>query len=512
MKKLLSLTITVSLGMLGTTAIGQSPEPMEEHTNVKTERPSTESQADALPRVILFANGRILEGVVTPHPEGGLNVQQKLGVIRVTPDEIEGVFSNLTSVYEYKRENLPLRDIQERMRLYRWCMSYGLLKQSKEQLQAVLALSPDHEEAKTLLEQLEVRIARQDVRTDRQVVRTSAVSTSSSGSRDDIDPAFLNRAMREMSLRNSPIIFDLPEPLALKRAQEFNQYIHPIVQRYCASCHNERTPNGFPLVSASGRAARDPAILRANLDATISLVNQENLMQSPLLTNSLLPHQPKNQPIFTGPNNTAYRLLANWVSNLQYRGYGSTAPSRSAANMSDRQTGGSAGFAGGDSLPQTASNEGGFASEGRVPAENARGQDNLPIPLNPRVMQKARMVEVPPEEYAPDPAAPGQIVPNSYNGGSPQVPKGTKFPVPITAGGSPDDLLKQLQKEEADRDAREAALAKLNDQPPKTPAGKNESPAPQADSDKPGTKPAKKPVKIDDKLLENFFLQRNAKD
>ncbi|MFM7317224.1 MAG: tetratricopeptide repeat protein, partial [bacterium] len=244
MKNLHTIAIVVVLDCIGAMAFGQTPEPLGGGTS-----PARPMAVADPPQVILLTNGRILEGMITRNPEGGYNVRQKLGQIKVASDDIEGLFPSINSVYEHKKEILPPRDIQERMRLYRWCLSLGLLKQAEEQLKAVLALSPDHEEATSLLTQLENRIARQSAAaSDPAVMQTSATTAKESGPRD-LDPAFLNRALRDMALRTNPVIFDLPEPQALKRAQEFNQYIHPIVQKYCASCHNERTPNGYALVA-----------------------------------------------------------------------------------------------------------------------------------------------------------------------------------------------------------------------------------------------------------------------
>ncbi len=496
MKNLHTIAIIVVLDCIGAVAFGQMPEP-KAGGGSSADRPVV--AASDPPQVILLTNGRILEGMITRNPEGGYNVRQKLGQIKVAGDEIEGLFASLNAVYEHKKEILPPRDIQERMRLYRWCLSLGLLKQAEEQLKAVLALSPEHEEAMSLLAQLELRIARQKSATsDPAVMQTSATTSKESGPKD-LDPAFLNRALRDMALRTNPVIFDLPEPQALKRAQEFNQYIHPIVQKYCASCHNERTPNGFPLVAVMGRAARDPAILRANLDATLTQINPLNLMQSPLLTNSLLPHHPNNQPIFNAPSNPYYRLMANWVSNLQNRGYSGVKPvgrpeSASPFGADPLPV---------DTVPSPASKPaGGFAREGREAEAPAETDPSLPIQLNPKVMQQSRLQEVSPEEAIP--AAPGRMIPGSYNGPATEVPKGTRFQKPIAGGGSPEELLKQLQAEEKARDEREKELEKLNDTP--KPDNNKSSEKPVLKSKEAG----KKPVKIDEKLLEKFILQRSS--
>ncbi len=496
MKNLQSLAIAVMMSSTWAWAEAQEPSPVDLSA---TAAPPGRTDSE-IPKHVLMTNGRLLIGIVTPHKAGGWNVQQKLGTIRIEPDDVEGIFPNLQAVYEHKRELLPPRDIQERMRLYQWCMSQNLLASARDQLQAILALSPEHEEAKSLLGQIEIRMAKQDVRSDNQVMRTS-VNLTNPGNAAVIDPPFLNKAYRDMARRTNPVIFDLPEALALKRAQEFNQSVHPILQRYCAECHNERTPNGFGLVSVQGRAARDPAILRANLDSTLRLVEPANLMQSPLLTNSLLPHQPNNKPIFPASNHLAYRLLSNWVSNLQYRGIGAASP-RQEANGLPRSLDASL------TPAEALSSTDGFGVEGRQ-----ANQPVLPIEPNPNMNRLGRGA-LPADVEEVEPAAPGRLVPGSYNGAQPMVPRGTKFPVPLQSGGSAEEVFKRMQAEEAEQNARLEALkkAKLEKQAevPAKPPEATAAPNPATDPKTSTAKPARKPIKIDQDLLDKFLSNRRA--
>ncbi len=496
-----SLAATVFFGALGYLAQAQDIEPAAREASA---RPMETPRNDSV-RYILMTDGRILVGEVSEDKEGGYSIRQKLGTIRVSHDDVEETFPSLRAIYEHKREHLPPRDIQERMRLYRWCMSYQLLDQAREQLQAVLALSPEHEEAKANLGLLEIRIARMNSRVDDQLVRTSATKVTTEGPRE-MDPAFLNRALREMATRNSPVIFDLPEPQAVKRGQEFNQHIHPLLQMYCAGCHNERTPNGFPLVSATGRASRDPSLLRANLDTTLKLVDQTNLMQSPLLVNSLLPHKPNNRPIFPGPNHPAYRIFANWVSQLQPKAGSNVRADRfdprdPYANAPQEVS--QSGVGQPMSFPERSAPTG-FAVEGRLrPAVD--DQPNLPIEANPEAMStKSQRGRLPGLGFeSAEPAMPGRFLPGTYNGAAPEPPKDTKYPLPLPAGASPEELLKALQAEEAARDAKQTA--------------KGEKPAEPADEPEPpkaretgsGDK-SKKPVKIDQNLLDRIIMQRRS--
>jgi hypothetical protein len=59
--------------------------------------------------------------------------------------------------------------------------------------------------------------------------------------------------------------------------------------------------------------------MRVNLDATLRLVDQENLAKSELLTATLRPHGngPRKRPIFPGSNDRAYQIISTWVQSLR---------------------------------------------------------------------------------------------------------------------------------------------------------------------------------------------------
>ena len=86
-------------------------------------------------------------------------------------------------------------------------------------------------------------------------------------------------ARRGLGVNDLPIIFDLPPGAALKRAQEFQNYVHPVVQTYCAKCHNDRYEGNFHLIGFKTRVERTPDTIRANLDAVLGLVDRENPAQ-----------------------------------------------------------------------------------------------------------------------------------------------------------------------------------------------------------------------------------------
>src|SRR5207244_4764077 len=96
---------------------------------------------------------------------------------------------------------------------------------------------------------------------------------------------------------------------------------HPILQRYCANCHNEKYPGNFQLVRVRSKGEGTADALRANLDGVLRLINPENPAKSELLSSALVPHGggPNPRPIFRGSNDPAYQLLAAWVNSLRIK-------------------------------------------------------------------------------------------------------------------------------------------------------------------------------------------------
>ena len=83
-------------------------------------------------------------------------------------------------------------------------------------------------------------------RADRRAARSVAEDRPGA-----LDSAVLRGAERRMGITGLPVIFDLPQAMAVQRAEEFRQYVHPVLQAYCAKCHNADYDGPFQLVPAS---------------------------------------------------------------------------------------------------------------------------------------------------------------------------------------------------------------------------------------------------------------------
>jgi hypothetical protein len=274
--------------------------------------------------IVLLRDGRIVKGALSIE-DGNYSVTQPVGVMRFPEKQVEKVFGSIREVYDHKLLQLPDDDFDEGIKLARWCLEQKLEPEARRQLDAILKRSPKHGQAKAMvaaLDQAQARLANR--LRDPEVQQTAANLVRGP---DDERPsalysAVIHGARRGMGISDLPVIFDLPTSQAVKRTDEFAHYVHPVLQAYCARCHNEGYEGSFQLVQIKSKQDRTKDALRANLDATLKLIDREYPPRSELLASSLRPHGrgPNMRPIFQGSNDRAYQILAMWVNKLRAAG------------------------------------------------------------------------------------------------------------------------------------------------------------------------------------------------
>ena len=271
-------------------------------------------------RYLLLTNGKLLQGVIS-RDDSTYTLTQKIGVIQLPKKQVERSFDSVPEAYQYLLNRLPEDDPGERLRLARWCLNQHMTAEAKSQLEKVLELSPGHGPAKAML----VKISQSEAsRASRGAAKVDAdvQQTSGEGVIEDragaLDSAVLRGAAARMRISSMPVIFDLPQTLAIRRADEFRLNVHPVLQASCAKCHNADYPGAFQLVPATNPRHFSADALRANLDATLRLIDPDNPAKSELLSSTLRPHgvDRNKHPIFTGSNNRAYQILAAWANGL----------------------------------------------------------------------------------------------------------------------------------------------------------------------------------------------------
>jgi hypothetical protein len=356
------------------------------------------------PTVLLMSNGQVFRGPIVEDGDWYI-VRHRFGEIRKKRREVEGCFDTIEAAFEHKRAHTPARDPGERLRLARWCMDQKLFAQAKEQLEELVKLDPEDAQAKAMLFSV-AAVADHAAARDPMVLQTAGQADRDPNEPGPLDLAPIRAAGRRRGpAQGPPVILDLPPALAVRRYQEFGRTVHVELQRRCARCHNEQARVGhFQLVQArTPRDFADELLVRTNLDAALSLVNPQDLADSRLLTLAFKPHGKNRMPLFTGPNDPAFRVLAAWVNSLQTP---DQAPSAAAARV---------GFA-----PQpapAAPGSGGFATSRPTapPAPGAAtpGMPPLPQPTPPPVVRGG--------------TPPGRMIPGSAAGYPTEPPTDDNF-------------------------------------------------------------------------------------
>jgi hypothetical protein len=448
-------------------------------------------------RLLLLTNGRIIKGVISEQGNEYL-VTQPVGVLSFPKQRVEGAFNSLGEVYRYRVGQLPERDSDERIKLAHWCLNLSLKGEAREQILKVLELNPKHPQARAMLFSMEqtAAIAAQTKR-DPQVQQTGA-ETMAASHPTALDSAVLQGAQRGLGISGLPVIFDLPRPLAIKRANEFALYVHPVLQAYCAKCHDGRYDGEFQLVPMRSRADRTAEAFRANLDATLRLIDPENPSKSELLTSTLRAHGlgPRSRPIFPGSNDKTYQILSAWVQslrNLKSGGDASHTPARPATDRSEpfaaeRARGAGEGAEatpsaladGADRSPRTA----GIVAEGKIPppSELVRG----------RIIGPDGRKQEAPDEFP---------LPFALTGKKPNLPapKAPTIPAP-----------KSSMDRSGSSAAAGAGAATPATEKTGTPTGPDKTVNQTKIANEPGTQKKKTPpVTIDPTLLERALLYRN---
>lgn len=500
-------------------------------------RPSNPAPASsATYSVLLMSNGRVVRGEIVDDPAGGVyRLKTTGGQVPYPRSSVKRAGQSIEELYRYQVEALPVGDVDERIKLVRWCLTEKLVDRAREQLAEVLRLCPDDAQAKLMAASLDADAENRGRDND---VRRTSVEVPQGEAPATLPPGLANAVPKHFG-NALPEIFDLPPALAVRRASEFAEYVQPVLQNKCTTCHNEKYEGEFQLVTIrSVKDRRNPDIARANLDAVLRLVNPDDPTRSDILAAGLVPHGPKKGPIFTGANDRQYQILAAWVKSVR--------PKAPAGGSRGTPFGNEGVSRAGYAPPEAAD---GFASDkaGRpgAPAPGGAARDSsaaiAPPGTNRRVNEFSASADFSggaakdfPEPFdfsarqakAPAPAA-GKLPQPAKAGALPALPGGS---TPIGGPRSPDEAATGQAPAVVPTEAQQVApgvvavevggrldeLPGMNQPKYRTP-GKPKDPAAvdeEGDDAKPGqpkpAAPPKKKVKVDPALLEQMIKARNA--
>ena len=494
--------------------------------------------------VLLMSNGTVVRGEIVDDPAGGVyRLKTRGGQVPYPKSSVKRAGQSIDELYRYQVAALPPGDPEERMKLVRWCLTEHLPALAREQLVDVLKLCPDDAEANRMAANLDANTPAgnrdPDVRqTSGEMPRGDAPAT--------LDPGIVKKVRKGFG-NSLPEIFDLPPAQAVRRASEFAEYVQPVLQQSCASCHNEKYQGDFQLVQVRNKKdLRNPDIVRANLDAALRLVNPDDPARSDLLSACLVPHGPNKGAIFRGPNDGEYRKVVTWVRSLRPKaniangkGFGGTndkvsqtgyTPAGSPDGFaSDRQGRAGASFSTGvdvsgnklttftppggsrvvNEINESADFSGGTVNDFPVPFSVGGKEFDKPTPTNPGPTPKRRSTPSTALPTLPNgqSAKPGASLPrdDDESASRPAADPTTDLPIgPKTVVVDLDDDRNNLPG------MKDAKYPNLKPKVETDPVLVDEEPKPAPTAPPSGATPAKKKPKVDPALLEKMIKQRST--
>ncbi|HVJ80006.1 MAG TPA: hypothetical protein VNC50_02955 [Planctomycetia bacterium] len=229
---------------------------------------------------VLLTNDAVMSGMLS-QDDAGYILHEKHGKGRLPPGRVALVANSLEEIYSHKKKPIPDNDLDERMKLARWCLVNHLEDVARKELREIQQRDPKHPAA-ALLQTLE--------RAQSPKARVGD-EAAAPGEMVQLGNAFGEGAI------------------------EYARHMQTVIFNRCGgNCHtNPRYDGEFKLT----KQARMPASLTArNLSKVERFLDLKDPGKSKLLQYAITPHGPRNQAPFGGPNDPRYQELRAWVYSM----------------------------------------------------------------------------------------------------------------------------------------------------------------------------------------------------
>ena len=288
---------------------------------------SPTTQAGPRSGVLVFRNGRVIEGQIT-ETDTHYVVVRPVGKIEVPKGEIERVAKDLDDAYRQKVHRLNDRDPDEHLRLAEWCLKVNLQAQAIEQLERAVDLAPDRGRAQALLDSLRRTQPRKTQATKDnapEARRPANAPASPNAPKKTTKPADMRQPAQGQSDKDSELVpvqnaaqaartkAAAQVQLAPSLVSTFTLRVQPLLVRSCAAagCHDASHAGTLALDRSLPTTAR---ATQQNLRTVLSLIDSNEPENSPLVLQSLLPHGGSQRSAFAlGARDPSYATLLDWV-------------------------------------------------------------------------------------------------------------------------------------------------------------------------------------------------------
>jgi hypothetical protein len=244
-------------------------------------------------RVIVMADGQVIQGQITPRPDG-YDIALPVGRMFVPSERIRFEAANMDDAYLKMRDSYSELLPETHIGIARWCITHKLWSFARRELLDAIHLDPHREDASRLLQYVE-RLSGNSTtnRTGSQPAVTVMPSTAAAG----------RSGVKRFSLGG----------LSSQSAQTFVRNIQPLLANKCGNgaCHGP-SRNSFEFTVP--RFGSTPAIAERNLAAVMHLVSSDRPLESRLLVVGASQHGPMEAPVFRGRTGARQlQVLRKWV-------------------------------------------------------------------------------------------------------------------------------------------------------------------------------------------------------
>ncbi len=239
-------------------------------------------------KVLLLENERTIEGEVDKFADF-YRVRRSVGETQIPTHQVLALCSDQREAYDFLRKRTNLQDPDERFKLAQWAQVRGLLAEAHIEIQAALALRPNHDPSKRLKQVIEQMDRREKEK--KLFPEKPGLVAGNEG------------------------IAPLPFEVSTDALGIFCQKIQPLLMNSCASCHATGKGGNFKLVRVYMGSSSNKRVLQNNMAAVLAQVTPQQVGASPILVKSVSVHGDLTQAPLHNRGTPAFRMLEEWIRN-----------------------------------------------------------------------------------------------------------------------------------------------------------------------------------------------------
>ena len=234
-------------------------------------------------KVLVLDQERILEGEIE-RIGNRFRIRHSSGETWILATETMALVADHKAAYELLKKRANLNDADERYRLARWCLTYGLRPEALTEAEAAASLRPKDKNLARL---------RDDLKQLAVIPMPAAAAPANVPDSTGMEPGDVDVT---------------PESLS-----RFVTKVQPILMNLCATCHATGHGGSFKLLRTYSNSALGQRATLANVAAASAFINRQQPEASVLLLKAITAHGEASAPAIRDRQFPAYKHLDDWV-------------------------------------------------------------------------------------------------------------------------------------------------------------------------------------------------------